>query len=197
MLSVALSGDASDIAAIDNLALEMFPQDGALQRWITLARKRLRFDGLPARTCRLGYTEGARFGSAINDLVMRGKIKAPVVIARDHLDGASSASPFAETEGMRDGSDAVADWPLLNALLNTASGATWVSIVSGGGTGIGYSVHAGQVMVVDGTAEMAGRIERVLANDAALAITRLADAGYDEAREFARQVDIKIPMEKL
>ena len=134
--------------------------------------------------------------SAINDLVMRGKIKAPVVIARDHLDCASSASPFAETEGMRDGSDAVADWPLLNALLNAASGATWVSIVSSGGTGIGYSVHAGQVMVADGTAEMAGRIERVLANDAALAITRLADAGYDEARESARQADIKIPMEK-
>jgi urocanate hydratase len=193
---VALSGDAADVAATDELALQLFPQDSALQRWITLARKRLRFEGLPARTCSLGCAEGARFGLAINDLVKSGKVKLPIVIARDQFDGAS-ASPFAETEGMPDGSDAVADWPLLNALLNTASGASWVSIASGGGTGIGYSLHAGQVTVADGTEEMERRIERVLMNDAGLGLARQADAGYDQARASARRAGIKIPMEKI
>jgi urocanate hydratase len=191
---VALSGDAADIAVTDELALELFPQDRRLKRWIDVARKRIRFQGLPARIVWLGYGEGARFGLAINDLVKQGRIKAPIVIARDHLDCASEASPFGETEGMKDGSDAIVDWPLLNALLNTASGATWVSIQNGGGTGIGYSGHAGQATVADGTEQMARRIERVLTNEAGLAIARQVDAGYDEARDFARQSGIKVPM---
>ena len=191
---VALSGDAADIAVTDDLVLQLFPQDRVLKRWIDLARKRLRFQGLPGRICWLGCGEGAQFGLAINDLVKQGRIKAPVVIGRDHFDCGSAASPFGETEGMKDGSDAIADWPMLNALLNTASGASWVSIHNGGGTGIGYSTHAGQVTVADGTDQMARRIERVLTNDAGLGIARQVDAGYDEARDYARRAGVKIPM---
>jgi urocanate hydratase len=192
---VALSGEAADIAVTDDLALQLFPQNRMLNRWITLARKRIRFEGLPARVCWLGQGERAQFGLAINELVKQGKIKAPIVLSRDHLDCGSVASPYGETESMKDGSDAVADWPLLNALLNIASGASWVSIDSGGGTGIGYAAHAGQVTVADGTEEMARRIERVLTNDPGLGIVRHADARYDEARDCARRAGIKIPMD--
>jgi urocanate hydratase len=191
---VALSGEASDIALTDDLVLQLFPRNRILERWINLARKRIRFQGLPARICWLGYGERARFGLAINDLVKQGKLKAPVVIGRDHLDCGSVASPFRETEGMKDGSDAVADWPLLNAMLNTASGASWVSIHNGGGVGIGYSQHAGQVTVADGTDEMARRIERVLTNDPGIGVARHADAGYQEAARFAQEKGIKILM---
>jgi urocanate hydratase len=190
---VALSGEPADIYRTDALVLELFPEDEILNRWIRLAQKRVRFQGLPARICWLGYGERDRFGLAINTLVARGALKAPVVIGRDHLDTGSVASPFRETEQMRDGSDAVADWPLLNALLNTASGASWVSIHNGGGVGIGYSQHAGQVVVADGTPEMAARIERVLTNDPGIGIARHADAGYPEALAFARKAGIKIP----
>ena len=174
--------------------LELFPENRILRRWIDLARKRIKFQGLPARICWLGYGERAQFGLAINDLVKKGKIKAPIVIGRDHLDCGSVASPFRETENMKDGSDAVADWPLLNALLNTAAGASWVSIHNGGGVGIGYSQHAGQVTVADGTDEMAKRIERVLTTDPGMGIIRHADAGYDEAKEFAKKNGVKVPM---
>src|SRR2546426_5018525 len=191
---VALSGEASDIARTDQLVLEMFPHDEILRRWIELARKRIKFQGLPARICWLGYGERARFGLAINDLVKKRTIKAPIVIGRDHLDCGSVASPFRETESMKDGSDAVADWPLLNALLNTAAGASWVSVHNGGGVGIGYSLHAGQVTVADGTKEMAKRIERVLTNDPGLGVARHADAGYPEAIAFAKKTGLKIPM---
>jgi urocanate hydratase len=191
---VALSGEPADIQRTDELVLELFPHDEILNRWIRLAQKRVRFQGLPARICWLGYGERAKFGLAINDLVARGKLKAPIVIGRDHLDCGSVASPFRETEKMLDGSDAVADWPLLNALLNTASGASWVSIHNGGGVGIGYSQHAGQVIVADGTQEMAARIERVLTSDSAIGVARHADAGYAEAIEFAHQRGVKIPM---
>jgi urocanate hydratase len=191
---VALSGEADDIHVTDDLVLELFPDNRILSRWIKLARKRIKFQGLPARICWLGYGERAQFGLAINELVKKGKIKAPIVIGRDHLDTGSVASPFRETEGMRDGSDAVADWPLLNAMLNTASGASWVSIHNGGGVGIGYSQHAGQVTVADGTDAMAKRIERVLTNDPGIGVARHADAGYQEAREFAERKGIKIPM---
>ncbi len=190
----ALSGDPADIHHTDELVLQLFPEDKILSRWIRLAQKRVRFQGLPARICWLGYGERDKFGLAINDLIARGKLKAPIVIGRDHLDAGSVASPFRETEKMLDGSDAVADWPLLNALLNTASGATWVSIHNGGGVGIGYSQHAGQVVVADGTKEMAARIERVLTNDPGIGVARHADAGYPEATEFARKHRIKIPM---
>ncbi len=191
---VALSGDAEDIAVTDDLVLELFPQNRKLARWIDLARKRIRFQGLPARICWLGYGERAEFGLAINKLVKQGKIKAPIVIGRDHLDCGSVASPFRETESMKDGSDAVADWPLLNALVNTASGASWVSIHNGGGVGIGYSQHAGQVTVADGTDEMARRIERVLTNDPGLGVLRHVDAGYGEAIRFAEKSGVRIPM---
>jgi len=191
---VALSGEASDIYRTDQLVLEMFPHDEILCRWIKLAQKRVQFQGLPSRICWLGYGEREKFGLAMNDLVARGELKAPIVIGRDHLDCGSVASPFRETEKMRDGSDAVADWPLLNALLNTASGASWVSIHNGGGVGIGYSLHAGQVLVADGTKEMAARIERVLKNDPGIGVARHVDAGYPEAIEFARKSRIKIPM---
>jgi urocanate hydratase len=191
-----LSGEASDIAVTDDLVLEMFPENQILSRWINLARKRIRFQGLPARICWLGYGERAQFGLAINDLVKKGKIKAPMVIGRDHLDCGSVASPYRETESMKDGSDAVADWPLLNALLNTASGASWVSIHNGGGVGIGYSQHAGQVTVADGTDEMAKRIERVLTNDPGIGVARHVDAGYDEAKSFAGEKGIRIPMRR-
>ena len=191
---VALSGEASDIHATDDLVLELFPEDRILRRWIGLARKRIQFQGLPARICWLGYGERARFGLAINDLVKRGVLKAPIVMGRDHLDCGSVASPFRETEGMKDSSDAVADWPLLNALVNTAAGASWVSIHNGGGVGIGYSLHAGQVTVADGTDAMAKRIERVLTTDPGMGIIRHADAGYDEAKKFAEEHGIRIPM---
>jgi urocanate hydratase len=190
----ALSGDPMDIAATDDLVLEMFPENESLCNWIRLARERIRFQGLPARICWLGYGERAAFGLRINHLVAQGKIKAPIVIGRDHLDCGSVASPYRETESMKDTSDAVADWPILNALLNTASGASWVSFHDGGGVGIGYSMHAGQVTVADGTAEMNRRIERVLTNDPGIGVARHVDAGYDEARDFARGKGIKIPM---
>ena len=189
----ALSGEPSDIRRTDNLVLELFPENESLARWIRLAQKRVRFQGLPARICWLGYGERDKFGLAINDLVARGELKAPIVIGRDHLDCGSVASPYRETESMRDGSDAIADWPFLNALLNTASGASWVSIHNGGGVGIGYSQHAGQVTVADGTPEMAQRIERVLTNDPGIGVVRHADAGYPEAVDFARTKNIKIP----
>ena len=191
---VALSGDPADIHVTDELILEMFPHNRILERWINLARKRIKFQGLPARICWLGYGERAQFGLAINELVKKGKIKAPIVIGRDHLDCGSVASPYRETESMKDGSDAVADWPLLNALINTASGASWVSIHNGGGVGIGYSQHAGQVTVADGTDQMAKRIERVLTNDPGMGIIRHVDAGYDEAKEFAAKKNVRIPM---
>jgi urocanate hydratase len=190
----ALSGEASDIARADQLVLELFPQNEHLVRWIKLAQKRVKFQGLPSRICWLGYGERDKFGLALNDLVARGELKAPIVIGRDHLDCGSVASPFRETESMKDGSDAIADWPLLNALVNTASGASWVSIHNGGGVGIGYSQHAGQVTVADGTKEMATRIERVLTNDPGMGVARHADAGYTEATEFARKSGVKIPM---
>ncbi|MGO9123271.1 MAG: urocanate hydratase [Terriglobales bacterium] len=191
---VALSGEPSDIHVTDDLILELFPENRILRRWIDLAKKRIKFQGLPARICWLGYGERAQFGLAINDLVKKGKIKAPIVIGRDHLDCGSVASPFRETESMKDGSDAIADWPLLNALLNTAAGASWVSIHNGGGVGIGYSLHAGQVTVADGTEAMAKRIERVLTTDPGMGVIRHADAGYDEAKEFAKQKGVQIPM---
>jgi urocanate hydratase len=190
----ALSGEASDIAVTDDLVLQMFPQNRILSRWIDLARKRIKFQGFPSRICWLGYGERAEFGLAMNDLVKRGKLKAPIVMGRDHLDCGSVASPFRETESMKDGSDAVADWPLLNGLLNTASGASWVSIHNGGGVGIGYSQHAGQVTVADGSDEMAKRIERVLTNDPGIGVARHVDAGYDEAKKFAQAKGVKVPM---
>ncbi|MFI5090569.1 MAG: urocanate hydratase [Terriglobales bacterium] len=194
---VALSGEPSDIAITDQLVLDMFPENRSLSRWIELARKRIKFQGLPARICWLGYGERAQFGLAMNELVKKGKLKAPIVIGRDHLDTGSVASPFRETESMKDGSDAIADWPLLNALLNTASGASWVSIHNGGGVGIGYSQHAGQVTVADGTDAMAKRIERVLTNDPGIGVVRHADAGYQEAIDFAEKNGIKIPMKSF
>ena len=190
----ALSGEAADIHRTDKLVLEMFPHDEVLTRWIRLAQKRVKFQGLPARICWLGYGERDKFGVALNDLVARGELKAPIVIGRDHLDCGSVASPYRETESMRDGSDAVADWALLNALLNTASGASWVSIHNGGGVGIGYSLHAGQVIVADGTPEMSARLERVLTNDPGIGVARHADAGYPEAIDFARKTGVKVPM---
>jgi urocanate hydratase len=190
----ALSGDPEDIWRTDRLALELFPENELLRRWLTLARERVHFQGLPARVCWLGYGERAKFGLALNDLIRRGEVKAPVVIGRDHLDTGSVASPYRETEAMRDGSDAIADWPLLNALLNTAAGASWISIHNGGGVGIGYSQHAGMVVVADGTPEMDVRLERVLTTDPGIGIARHADAGYDEAIAVARREKIKIPM---
>jgi len=176
------------------LVLELFPENQILKRWINLASKRIRFQGLPARICWLGYGERAQFGLAMNDLVKKGKLKAPIVIGRDHLDCGSVASPYRETEAMLDGSDAVADWPILNALLNTASGASWVSVHNGGGVGIGYSLHAGQVTVADGTEMMAKRIERVLTTDPGMGIIRHVDAGYKEAEGFAEKAGVKVPM---
>jgi urocanate hydratase len=193
---VALSGEPPDIYRTDDLVLELFPENEILNRWIRLARKHVKFQGLPARICWLGYGERALFGERLNDLVAKGELKAPVVMGRDHLDCGSVASPFRETESMKDGSDAIADWPVLNALLNTASGASWVSFHNGGGVGIGYAMHAGQVTVADGTPEMAKRIRRVLTNDPGIGVARHADAGYEPARDFARRKEIKIPMLK-
>src|SRR5688500_15189556 len=192
----ALSGDPADIAATDDLALELFAADEALCRWIRLARERVAFQGLPARIFWLGQGERARFGLAINDLVRRGVLQAPIVIGRDHLDTGSVASPNRETEGMRDGSDAIADWPILNALLNAVGGATWVSFHHGGGVGIGYSQHAGQVIVADGTPAAARRLERVLTTDPGMGVVRHADAGYEEAVAAARRHGLKMPMLK-
>jgi urocanate hydratase len=191
---VALSGDARDLRRTDELVLELFPNDQHLHRWIRLAQETVQFQGLPARICWLGQGERAAFGVALNDLVARGELSAPIVIGRDHLDTGSVASPFRETESMRDGSDAVADWPILNALLNVASGASWVSFHHGGGVGIGNSLHAGQVIVADGTAAMRTRLERVLTNDPGIGVARHADAGYEAALETAREHGLKLPM---
>ena len=191
---VALSGDPKDIDRTDELALGLFPENEILTRWLKLARGRFAFQGLPARICWLGYGERAKMGLAINELVRRGEISAPIAIGRDHLDTGSVASPYRETEKMLDGSDAVADWPILNALLNTASGASWVSFHHGGGVGMGFSLHAGQVTVADGTKNAARRIERVLNNDPGIGVARHADAGYDLARQTAREKGIHIPM---
>ncbi|HSG08626.1 MAG TPA: urocanate hydratase [Longimicrobiales bacterium] len=191
---VALSGDPRDIHRTDELVLEMFPGDEHLCRWIRMAHDQVAFQGLPARICWLGQGDRARFGVAMNDLVASGEISAPIVIGRDHLDTGSVASPFRETEAMKDGSDAVADWAILNALLNTASGASWVSFHHGGGVGIGNSLHAGQVLVADGSPEMRERIQRVLTNDPGIGVARHADAGYDLARRAAERAGLKIPM---
>lgn len=190
----ALSGRAEDIYATDEAVLREFPEDQALERWIRKAQKQVKFQGLPARICWLGYGERARFGAVINDLVKKGKISAPIVIGRDHLDTGSVASPNRETEGMKDGSDAIADWPILNGLLNAVCGASWVSVHHGGGVGIGLSIHAGMVIVADGTDSAAKRLERVLTVDPGLGVVRHADAGYDEALVFAKDKKIKIPM---
>ena len=190
----ALSGDPADIERTDRAILELFPEDEALRRWITKAEAQVHYQGLPARICWLGYGERDRAGLAFNELVRRGEVTAPIVIGRDHLDAGSVASPNRETEGMRDGSDAIGDWPILNALLNTAAGATWVSVHHGGGVGIGYSLHAGMVIVADGTDEAAARLERVLTCDPGMGVLRHADAGYDEAIAFAREQGVKVPM---
>jgi urocanate hydratase len=191
---VALSGDPADIAATDEAALREFPDNRSLSRWITMARDRVRFQGLPARICWLGYGERDRLGLRFNEMVASGQLHAPIVIGRDHLDTGSVASPYRETEGMRDGSDAIADWPLLNALLNTASGASWVSIHHGGGVGIGRAIHAGQVTVADGSSLAAQKIERVLTNDPGSGVVRHADAGYPEAERVAAEKGLRLPM---
>ena len=191
---VALSGDPEDIYATDRAVLELFPKNEHLRRWLEMAREQVAFQGLPARICWLGYGERARAGLRFNEMVANGEVKAPIVIGRDHLDSGSVASPNRETEGMRDGSDAIADWPLLNALVNAVGGATWVSLHHGGGVGIGYSIHAGQVIVADGTPEAARRLERVLTTDPGMGVVRHADAGYPEAIDFARANGVKIPM---
>ncbi|HEX2203703.1 MAG TPA: urocanate hydratase [Longimicrobium sp.] len=191
---VALSGDPADIHRTDELVLELFPHDEHLRRWIAHAREKIAFQGLPARICWLGQGERAKFGVALNDLVAKGELKAPIVIGRDHLDTGSVASPFRETEAMKDGSDAVADWAILNALVNVASGASWVSFHHGGGVGIGNSLHAGQVIVADGTPEMRERLERVLTNDPGMGVARHADAGYDAAVATARAQGVRLPM---
>src|SRR5258708_23204381 len=191
---VALSGEAEDIPKTDDLPLHPFPEDQTLNRWLRLARERVQFQGLPARICWLGYGERAEMGEAINELVRRGDLKAPIAIGRDHLDTGSVASPFRETENLKDGSDAVADWPILNALLNTASGASWVSFHHGGAGGISYSLHAGQVSVADGNDEASQRLNRVLTNDPGIGVARHVDAGYEEAEKTAREKGVKIPM---
>jgi urocanate hydratase len=191
---VALSGDPKDIAVTDDLVLDLFPDKPALSRWIELARERVQFQGLPARICWLKYGERARFGAALNDLVAKGKVSAPVIIGRDHLDSGSVASPYRETEAMRDGSDAVADWPILNALLNAVNGAAWVSVHHGGGVGMGLSIHSGLAVLVDGTADAAGKIERCLTGDPGMGIARHADAGYPLAIDAARRDGVRIPM---
>ncbi len=191
---VALSGDPADIAATDRAILELFPEDERLRRWIEMASERVAFQGLPARICWLGYGERARAGAAFNELVRTGAVSAPIVIGRDHLDTGSVASPYRETEGMIDGSDAIADWPILNALLNTSAGAHWVSVHHGGGVGMGYSIHAGMVIVADGTDDAAARLERVLDVDPGSGVMRHADAGYRRAIEVAGERGVRIPM---
>ncbi|MBZ0284001.1 MAG: urocanate hydratase [Anaerolineae bacterium] len=191
---VALSGDPEDIYATDRAIMELFPEDEHLNRWLKMAQEQIEFQGLPARICWLGYGERAKAGLRLNEMVASGEVKAPIVIGRDHLDSGSVASPNRETEAMRDGSDAIADWPLLNALVNAVGGATWVSIHHGGGVGIGYSIHAGQVIVADGTPEAAKRLERVLTSDPGMGVVRHADAGYPEAINFAKTHGVKIPM---
>ncbi len=189
-----LSGDPADIAAIDGMLRELFPEDALLQRWLELAPERVAFQGLPARICWLGYGDRAKAGLAINELVRSGRVSAPVVIGRDHLDSGSVASPYRETEAMRDGSDAIADWPILNALLNTAAGATWVSVHHGGGVGIGNSIHAGMVVLADGSDEMEERLARVLTTDPGTGVMRHVDAGYPEAIDAARETGFEPPM---
>ncbi|HUM69638.1 MAG TPA: urocanate hydratase, partial [Chloroflexota bacterium] len=191
---VALSGDPEDIYVTDRAILELFPENEALRRWITMAQEKVHFQGLPARICWLGYGERDKAGLLFNDLVASGAVKAPIVIGRDHLDAGSVASPNRETEGMRDGSDAIGDWPILNALINTAAGATWVSFHHGGGVGIGYSLHAGQVIVADGTPEAAARLKRVLTVDPGMGVVRHVDAGYPEAIQTAKERGVQIPM---
>jgi urocanate hydratase len=193
----ALSGDPKDIATIDEAILKNFPEDKPLARWIDMASKRVAFQGLPARICWLGYGDRAKLGLIINDLVAQGKVKAPIVIGRDHLDAGSVASPNRETEAMKDGTDAVADWVFLNAMINAVGGASWVSVHHGGGVGIGYSQHAGQVIVADGTEAAAKRLERVLTTDPGMGVIRHADAGYDEAKQFAKKKHVRIPMEEI
>jgi urocanate hydratase len=193
---VALSGDPEDIYKTDAAIAELFPQDDHLHRWLKMARERIPFQGLPSRICWLGYGERAAAGLRFNEMVASGELSAPIVIGRDHLDSGSVASPNRETEGMKDGTDAVSDWPILNALINAVGGATWVSFHHGGGVGIGFSQHAGQVIVADGTSEAAARIQRVLTTDPGMGIVRHADAGYPEAIEAAKKHGIKIPMLK-
>ena len=190
----ALSGDPSDIATTDRAVLELFPDNDGLARWMRMAAEKVRFQGLPARICWLGYGERALAGERFNDLVARGDVAAPIVIGRDHLDCGSVASPYRETEAMLDGSDAIADWPLLNALVNTASGASWVSLHHGGGVGIGRSIHAGQVCVADGTALAGEKLNRVLTNDPGMGIIRHVDAGYPRAVDVADEQGVRIPM---
>ena len=190
----ALSGDVADIARIDRALAELFPDDEGLQRWLRLAAEKVPVQGLPARICWLGYGDRARAGAAINDLVASGEVSAPIVIGRDHLDAGSVASPYRETEAMRDGSDAIADWPILNAMVNTAAGATWVSFHHGGGVGIGYSLHAGMVVVADGSPEASARLDRVLTTDPGMGVLRHADAGYERALEVARDRGVRVPM---
>ena len=191
---VALSGDPADIAATDKAVLEEFPDDEGLHRWITMAGERVAFQGLPARICWLGYGERRRLGLRFNEMVRKGELKAPIVIGRDHLDSGSVASPYRETESMLDGSDAIADWPLLNALVNTSSGATWVSIHHGGGVGIGRSIHAGMVALADGTDLAAAKLDRVLTTDPGMGVIRHADAGYQRAIDVADERGVRIPM---
>ncbi len=193
---VALSGDEKDLFRTDEAVLELFPENKSLERWIRMAQQRVAFQGLPARICWLGYGERAKAGLKFNELVAKGEVSTPIVIGRDHLDSGSVASPRRETEGMRDGSDAISDWPILNALINAVGGATWVSFHHGGGVGIGYSQHAGQVIVADGTPEAARRLERVLTTDPGMGVVRHADAGYPEAIEFAKKMGVRMPMAK-
>jgi urocanate hydratase len=193
---IALSGDPADIKATDDALRELFPHNEALLRWLDMAEQRVAYQGLPARICWLGYGERHLAGLAFNDLVASGKVSAPIVIGRDHLDSGSVASPYRETEAMLDGSDAVADWPILNALLNTASGAAWVAVHHGGGVGIGKSIHAGAQVVADGTPEAALRLERVLTNDPGMGVIRHADAGYDRAIDVAAERGVRLPMQE-
>jgi urocanate hydratase len=190
----ALSGDPKDIARTDQAVLDLFPENEPLARWIRMAQEKVHFQGLPARICWLGYGERDKAGVVFNDLVARGEISAPIVIGRDHLDCGSVASPYRETEGMADGSDAIADWPLLNAMVNVASGASWVSIHHGGGVGIGRSIHAGQVCVADGTPLASAKIERVLSNDPGIGVIRHVDAGYERAEQVAAERGVRVPM---
>ena len=193
---MALSGDPHDIEVTDRAVMDLFPDNDRLQKWMRGARERIRFQGLPARICWLGYGERDKAGLAFNDLVASGKISAPIVIGRDHLDCGSVASPYRETESMLDGSDAIADWPLLNAMINTASGASWVSIHHGGGVGIGRSIHAGQVSLADGTELAAQKLARVLTNDPGMGVIRHVDAGYDRADQVAAERGVRIPMQE-